>query len=608
MTCYLLVTTPEYDVDAAKEKGGASWTCSKSTRAGDRLFVYVAQGIGLALEWRATSDARKERRWGYECDVAWVRDIKPALSCSDLIRDIPRQQWAPPHLHFRGYSSIQVPSAVEDYLDTIRPPKRPRSEQGTLASTRHAAGAVSKLSATSLAAEFAAASHVGIASAFYDVPALRLLLQRSAKKPSRTIRVLLNGLGGDRLATQKQELTELASSLSAHGDRLDIRLAFEPAIFHTKLFYARSEQRCRAWIGSANATSAALVDTSNEELMVGFETGASRAIAYFESVFNDSSVSKPLSAIDDDLPARSLVAFFRAGSLFFKPQVSLQKTFSPFSTLLGSLPQEEKAKFARRRIEYADAAAGIGPFNIVRALRNDRTSAIQDEDSADEEKTKVSLRPYALETCLGYWVPSAYVPLARGLIERARGGKEAQLAALFAELKRFGWEALAKRYEQYLASAEEVMKELEIPWKKYIGQDSSAESVPWGASDPFESMEAFRRVYSRMLDSLENHRERLSSPFVETDMPEIWTDPVATEAFINTAFEYLSFVSEKARWHKSAGAILVACRAPEGVAPDDLRSAMTRLLRAQGWRRSNWPGVPDSELESHPADVKRSAG
>ena len=128
MACFLFVTTPNYDPDIVRREGGGWWSCSKTTRAGDRIFVYMAGGHGLGYEWRANSDARPHKKWKYECDVEWVRNISPPLTLTDLVDAIPRAKWAPPHLHFRGYRSIRVPFAVEAILDSLRPPTKKRGK------------------------------------------------------------------------------------------------------------------------------------------------------------------------------------------------------------------------------------------------------------------------------------------------------------------------------------------------------------------------------------------------------------------------------------------------------------------------------------------------
>lgn len=123
MQTYLFITKPDYDVAAIRSGQDGWWSCSKTTRAGDRIFVYVTGGGGILREWRAVSDAKRDKKWTYTCDVAWVRRINPAIQLHQLLELIPRNLWAPPHLHFKGYSSIRIPEEVEAILDIASPPQ-----------------------------------------------------------------------------------------------------------------------------------------------------------------------------------------------------------------------------------------------------------------------------------------------------------------------------------------------------------------------------------------------------------------------------------------------------------------------------------------------------
>jgi hypothetical protein len=97
----------------------ATWSCSSTTRAGDRILVYVL-GLGIGYEWQAVSDAEPDVEWKYVCQVTRVQVCKPTISLADIRQAVSRDEWAPPHLGFRGYRSIRIPEGVAERLISLR--------------------------------------------------------------------------------------------------------------------------------------------------------------------------------------------------------------------------------------------------------------------------------------------------------------------------------------------------------------------------------------------------------------------------------------------------------------------------------------------------------
>lgn len=596
MTCYLFITKPDYDVAAIKKSSPGWWSCSKSTRTGDRLFVYVTEGGGIVREWKATTDAYPSKKWGYRCDVAFVRVVAPAIHIGDLTAAVPREVWAAPHLHFRGYTSIQVPPDVVAFIDGVMAQSTPSSKSAriSLASSRHHGGDIETLSLAGLAADMESATEVRLASAFYDVPTLEGLLARKRSEKPRRVQVLLNGLGGDRLASQKRELGELSQRLEKRGDQAEVRLAFEPGLFHTKLLIVRRGMQRTVWVGSANATVPALGDRTNEEILVRMQDEHGVFTKYFDSTFANPRLTKGLAEIDAEHAARSLIAFFRTGTLYFKPTASLQKTVNPFYELLGALPATERAKFERTSFAYADSAGAIGPFNIVRALRDSAPTSAPSDDGGEESTSDVRFKFLAIETSLGFWVPAAYVPTANRKIQAAGKKRLAYLRTLLGDLQRVGRDQVEARYSQYLGSVREGLSVLEIDWQVHLAKAPNGRDRRFPAADPFASQPSFRKAFDRLEDTLTKHSDRLSAPYRDEVMPEIWNDPVASESFAESFFEFLEDVALRGSRPKAAGAILDAVGVGSGASAEEIRDALETLLKSEGWRRSDWPKIRET--------------
>jgi PLD-like domain len=293
------------------------------------------------------------------------------------------------------------------------------SPQGLLLSTRRYTSAGDKLTVASLGARLGAARRIFLAAAFYDIAFCKALLAH-APNDTKSIRLVFNGLGGSRLITQRDELTKLERALRKRFSDVQVRLAFEPGIFHTKLLLIHSSRKQTAFVGSANATMAAM--SVNEEILL--EAPGEGAIeSYAERIW---TASTHLSRLDERLAAKSLVSFFRTGSLYFKPTTTLQTTINPFTELLGALPDADRQKLGPVTLPHSDQESGVGAFNLRRAAGLSDPS----RDAEDRENLKASVKPYAVETCFGYWVPRAVGGELHATLQKVGAGKRARLLEL----------------------------------------------------------------------------------------------------------------------------------------------------------------------------------
>lgn len=115
MSAYMFITKEE-EAERVESEDDVFWSCSKTTRVGDTVLVYVT-GIGVCFEWRALSNAEKNDKWRYACKVEFVRSFDPPITIQELCG---ADTWRPPHLHFRGYRSIVIPSDVLKKILTLR--------------------------------------------------------------------------------------------------------------------------------------------------------------------------------------------------------------------------------------------------------------------------------------------------------------------------------------------------------------------------------------------------------------------------------------------------------------------------------------------------------
>lgn len=426
-------------------------------------------------------------------------------------------------------------------------------------------GGVPLLDTDKLRADARDACRATVISAYYVCDVLRELLDGCGE-----VRVLLNGLGGRRLDDQIEELTELARELQDSNGYAEIKLAFSRGIFHTKLYLFESETESVAWIGSANATNAALgAQTYNEEILLRLAPAPSSLRKYAECAWINGQTlegSRP--------PVDSLAAFFRTGNLYYKPYSTLPMTYNPFRKLLEVLSREEKSRLSTDPPPYADEGTAIGAFNI-RHVHEESNEAIA---NGEESKSRTRIRSYAIETCYGYWVAAPFVQNVENVLDQSSKTKDDYLLDLCKWLQGSGRKQIIRAYKgKYLKSVRWRMGECNIDWKKVL----EVHNIP----DPFQSAESIKKRIEIVRNSLkqESRRKRYSHAFVSMHVPEIWDDVATRQQFEDTFFESLAEQSYKPKKHTAAKRLLEAIGIYCETTPEEIRKALEKRLGDPDW-------------------------
>jgi hypothetical protein len=458
---------------------------------------------------------------------------------------------------------------TEDGPEPEVPQKRgtpvPHAGQRVL-STRSCGDATDRLQASAISSGLRECDDAMIASGFYDTTFLMGVIKASA---CRSIRLLFNGLAGRRLVDQRRELQELVTQTGRSCD-VEVKLAFAPGMFHTKLFLFRRAGATRVLVGSANATSAAFA--RNEEILVDLPDDG-QFLAYFDRAW---ASAMPLNDIDPK--ARSLIAFLRTGILYFKPTVSLQTTLNPFRELIKELSDQDRERLGGIPLPFADRGTGLGPFNLRLALVNGREASQDDAD--DESNKRPSVRRFAIETCYGYWVPSCMEEELEQTLEVAGAQKKARWIDLRDQLDAADFETIEGRYKDYL-------KRVEVELQQIPRVGSHLARLTTDPFDPKRFRGFFNRVRAYLAD--DERIRRLAMPLVSGPVPELWDDKPAYDEFAGSFFEFLDHIARRpGKKPRVAGALLRRLEVEEPTGPGELREAFERLLGDSGWEDEDW--------------------
>ncbi len=395
---------------------------------------------------------------------------------------------------------------------------------------------------------------------------------------------MFNGLSGRRLEDQIKDLQELKSKLVKLGftrKLVGIYLNKKFDIFHPKLYYFIGSELAILSIGSANASTQAFQKNGNEEVIFQKVSSSSKKVPemtalteYVNEILDDSEDGDECFEIDnfnEDRLEKTLTSFFRSGLIYFKPTQQLQYTFNDVKF---EQDIEDQLSGLSGRPDNTDKGRLWGPLNLLSIL------GIGDiNDFLEIDRSKLSIKPWSIETCYGFWVPSAYAPLVDKTLASVKGNRVEKF-----ELIR---DAFNKKWKE---------KTLESAFHTYIDQINEIFTTNGiiyniSANKREEYLAKFGRFinnfYKRIND--EKFMQRYTKPLMESGMPEIWQDDVASGDFKDSYFQYLSYSAIR-RPPLIVKKILLALgiQTSVGLDSDDIETSLNKFILKNGWSKKFW--------------------
>ena len=449
-----------------------------------------------------------------------------------------------------------------------------------LYSTKYSQKDIYSLNVDVLQEALKGSKEIYVASAYYDLAFFKKLFSQSTSNLFKKIHIIFNGLSGQRLKEQKSDLTELLGILKKYSRKCEIRLKMEQGIFHTKL-YIFEGRTSTTFVGSMNSTNAGLLN--NEEILIKLSGDKVSFKKYFDQIW---TLSTPFNDAEEP-KAKNLIAFFRMGILYFKPEYQFQFSYNPFSLLLSEFSNEDKSKLVDP-IPNSEAETGIGPFSIFRALNIDY-------HLSKEEKSRATIKPYCIETTLGYWVPSFFKKEFEDKLEGSTEVKAERYEALQKKILIIDKKVILKKYHFYRDTVKALLKRAKVPYQKYI--DKINKDKPNFPYNPFKNDSGynnfFNKFYARLNDS--DYIKKLCIRFYPGPLPEIWEDYAAYKDFKESFFDYLEFIELQEISRRIPKIILKEIEPiqinenPETRSEEsDVEQKLSLYLRKFGWDENNW--------------------
>lgn len=420
-----------------------------------------------------------------------------------------------------------------------------------------------------LAEAIANSTEATIISAFYDEKFLLELMKSvpASVRPDYQVTMVFNGAYGRRLIAQMADLRSLRSRLrKSRFGSVDIRLIRIPGgLFHTKLYLVQNRTQPQWFIGSANATSNGF--RVNDEILLKLSGRHDELRSYVRDTVNKSY------ALDDkefDTGPENLTTLLRDGSLYFKS--SAQVSFS-YST---KLPETVVAKIAELNIRprYTDPALPFSAFNIRRAISEDLNIDIK------PERKIIPIRAYSVETCLGYWVPTALTEVVDARIEMKSGHYLQQLEQLAEELAR------PERRSRTIDQFGDFLSDIEQATGERLQRTAMTDS--------------FAKYYDRLASRLSQRtmREKYARPLTNTSVPEIWADPVGSTDFKESfLLDICARIAAGPRGIAKTIIDTIGLPADQLLENEELESLLSKVIKARGVRAFRWTHNEEDEDE-----------
>lgn len=309
----------------------------------------------------------------------------------------------------------------------------------------------------------------------------------------------------NRPPSGSRQMVELAEFLERAQERgpTEIYLHTGPkGLFHSKLYVLRRESETTTYVGSSNATGPAF--GGNEEILLKVD-GVYSPMGVDDYLESLRANGEPL---DSGFSKLSLEHFFREARLVFRPTRA-----DPFRMQLPPVLEPLEASARARGLVFPKTGAA---FSLWAAVELDDSSG-DVGDGKDTSQVTAALRPRAIETTYGFWVPVPYFKELSPVFAAAAAKKIERLEELGNKLD--------QRETRVRTQFAEALREVQVRGRKPLTADALARK-----EQAFENLlELSRR---RLGDSewVKAHAKRLYDAVV----PDLFSDPESRSAFLGS--------------------------------------------------------------------------
>jgi hypothetical protein len=556
--------------------------------SGSTVFVYVP-GRGLLSTWRIGKGRLRGGIRLYSAELVQVFD--PPLKAHAVTSAVESHTFD--LSSFRGGKAFELSLDDETRLLAALQGSRAPNAEFCLFSTSFSGPGVRELNPDAIRRELVHADKIVLLSAYFEPDQLALLLSDlpGAKRCSLTLVFDAREVERRRAADSKTYDSVLAA-LDENFRTFEALVCRQPGgIFHTKLFHVERQGKWTSLVGSANLTDNALGGSAkralNEEFLVklvGQQALDTRR--YVDAVLQHAAKIEASRARG----ASSVSDLLLDARLYFRPTNPLTLTYNPFTEFLGKVPAAERLLLnISTPLTDAEPGNGLTAFSLEEALRK-----LSKLETATDEKSRATVKPLAVETCYGLWVPTPSVTQFEETLKGPSAKRRRHLVdlskALAPELDcallAISPELMA-RFSAYLKDARELADSRKFNRAEHLRR--IREKTP-RAVDPFTDTTGFVKFVKSLAKRLGNPAEveRRSRTFVGGPMPDLRADSDVAIEFKVSFFEYIAFSLQQPKRPSVVTAIAAFAGLERRDTVEDLERKLELKLHATPWTDVEW--------------------
>ncbi|RKG71881.1 phospholipase D-like domain-containing protein [Corallococcus terminator] len=340
-----------------------------------------------------------------------------------------------------------------------------------------------------------------VVSCFFGIDWLNAVRERLAASASLILHL-------NRPPSGSKQLYELEKFLIRAKRRgpTEVYLHTGPrGLFHSKLYVLRKKDGTTTYVGSSNATGSAF--RSNEEILL--EVVGARSPAGVDAYLRSLQTKGQL--LQSGAYRLTLEHFFREARLVFRPTRA-----DPFRLPLPPVREAPEASERARGLVYSGTGA---MFSLWASVELDDASG-DVEDSQSTLSVTAAVRPRAIETTYGFWIPIPYFEELSPTLDRATQSRIKRLDMLRSRL--------AKREDRVREQFRQALRDVQSRGQKPLTEE-----------DVKRKLNAFDNLLEVSCKRLEDpewvraHAKR----YYDAIVPDLFTDPETRTAFL-ASFTY----------------------------------------------------------------------
>lgn len=412
-----------------------------------------------------------------------------------------------------------------------------------------------------------------IISAYTDIESIKEIVKyvsRQADKTSSSLQIYMDK-AASRVSTDeklREELKKLHKEIKKKiSKNSGIFLVSYGKLFHSKCYLFEGRKEGKFFIGSMNLTVSGR--ENNEEILVGAsyncntkEANARLAEKLFEYAdeLRDKKRGKVYSVSDiKDYEDKSitfrdiildgfLYTEFKEIPSFFSIKLNLPDEFKRIKTDIELFGAEYNNSISIEKIIQRD-------FNI---------------NKKGEKEENILWKRFCIETCYGYWSPSAYSKKIQKELNKSGGQKH-----YYIKVRKL----LLSHHQDIKASFLQITDKIKSKVHEF--------DPTWD----FDAEKKWAEGYTRICSKLKNEDfiEKLASGVQKAPALDVWIEPSAAKNFIESFSDFIYYIQEKERSkNRPAKALIDKLGIQEDLNPEGLVKSIEK------WMTKN----PDSKIFS----------